>query len=109
MLPKAPSLTRLSPSVQAQEKSKEKEKETKSAKMNRSNEPRQPVPVRIIPVMDERGHGRPWGRDPFLQHVAPSTGNLPATPPALHTAHLQRRHLGDANLLKVLNVRREIQ
>ena len=33
--------------------------------MNRSNEPRQPVPLRIIPVMDERGHGRLWGRDPF--------------------------------------------
>lgn len=44
----------------------------------------------------------------FLQHVAPSTGNLPATPPNSATAYLQYHHLRDANLLNVfLNVLRE--
>lgn len=79
--------------------------------MNRGNEPGRQVPVRIVPVMDARATQRPAGGGSlFLQHVAPLTGNLPATPPTLHTAHLQHRHLWDANLLNVLvNVLGEIQ
>lgn len=71
--------------------------------MKRGKEPGRQVPVRIVPVMDARARQRPAGGGSlFLQHVAPLTGNLPATPPTLHTARWQHRHLCDANLPSVL-------
>ncbi|KAL0622427.1 hypothetical protein AAY473_006015 [Plecturocebus cupreus] len=67
--------------VETNKKTNKNQKETRTAEAHHGIEAGPQAPVRIVPVTDAGAQKRPAGGGVlFLQHVAPTTGNLPATP-----------------------------